>query len=107
MQPHGKTCQWDCLNFDYSGPIDGHDLNALLVDFERQKCLKGPRLLHIITTKGKGLKQAEEQQVKYHAPGRFDPETGELIKGASASEVGPKCDIPEAIFNVGKGSFAQ
>ena len=67
------------LNFDYSGPIDGHDLPAVLKELERLKNKKGPRFLHIITTKGKGLKQAEEDQVKYHAPGKFDKLTGELL----------------------------
>lgn len=67
------------LNFDYSGPIDGHDLPALLTELERQKHLTGPRFLHVITTKGKGLKQAEEDQVKYHAPGKFDKYTGEVL----------------------------
>lgn len=67
------------LNFDYSGPIDGHDLPLLLRELERLKHKKGPRFLHIITTKGKGLKQAEENQVKYHAPGKFDRLTGEII----------------------------
>ncbi|MGV9003006.1 1-deoxy-D-xylulose-5-phosphate synthase [Flavobacterium sp.] len=67
------------LNFDYSGPIDGHDFAALLSELERLKKVKGPKFLHIITTKGKGLQQAEEDQVKYHAPGKFDASTGELI----------------------------
>ncbi|WP_294818635.1 1-deoxy-D-xylulose-5-phosphate synthase [uncultured Flavobacterium sp.] len=67
------------LNFDYSGPVDGHDLPALLKELERQKTVRGPRFLHIITTKGKGLKQAEEDQVKYHAPGKFDRLTGEVL----------------------------
>lgn len=67
------------LNFDYSGPIDGHDLPALLKELERLKHKKGPRFLHIITTKGKGLRQAEEDQVKYHAPGKFDRLTGEVL----------------------------
>jgi len=67
------------LNFDYSGPIDGHDLPALLKELERLKHKKGPRFLHIITIKGKGLKQAEEDQVKYHAPGKFDRLTGEVL----------------------------
>jgi len=67
------------LNFDYSGPIDGHDLPTLLKELERLKHKKGPRFLHIITTKGKGLKQAEEDQVKYHAPGKFDRLTGEIL----------------------------
>ncbi|KAG1652318.1 1-deoxy-D-xylulose-5-phosphate synthase [Nymphon striatum] len=70
---------FECLNFDYTGPIDGHDLNALLTELERLKSVTGPKLLHIITTKGKGLKQAEENQVTYHAPGKFDKETGDLV----------------------------
>ncbi|WP_333877134.1 1-deoxy-D-xylulose-5-phosphate synthase [Flavobacterium sp.] len=68
------------LNFDYSGPIDGHDLPTLIKELERLKKVKGPKFLHIITTKGKGLQQAEEDQVKYHAPGKFDAATGEIIK---------------------------
>lgn len=67
------------LNFDYTGPIDGHDLPALLKELERLKHKKGPRFLHIITTKGKGLRLAEEDQVKYHAPGKFDNITGEIL----------------------------
>ena len=66
------------LNFDYSGPIDGHDLPKLLSELERLKRVKGPKFLHIITTKGKGLQQAEDDQVKYHAPGKFDKTTGEI-----------------------------
>lgn len=69
---------FEALNFDYSGPIDGHDLPLLISELERLKTVKGPKFLHIITTKGKGLKQAEEHQVKYHAPGKFDAKTGEL-----------------------------
>ena len=66
------------LNFDYSGPIDGHDLPKLLLELERLKKVKGPKFLHVITTKGKGLQLAEEDQVKYHAPGKFDAETGKI-----------------------------
>jgi len=66
------------LNFDYSGPIDGHDLPVLIKELERLKKIKGPKFLHIVTTKGKGLQQAEENQVKYHAPGKFDASTGEI-----------------------------
>jgi 1-deoxy-D-xylulose-5-phosphate synthase len=72
------------LNFDYTGPVDGHDLPLLLKELERLKDKKGPKFLHIITTKGKGLKQAEENQVKYHAPGKFDRLTGELLAIADA-----------------------
>lgn len=67
------------LNFDYSGPIDGHDFEALLKELHRLKHKKGPKFLHIITTKGKGMQLAEEDQVKYHAPGKFNPKTGEIL----------------------------
>lgn len=69
---------FECLNFDYSGPVDGHDLGVLLKELGRLKSVRGPKLLHVITTKGKGLKKAEENQVTYHAPGKFDKKTGEL-----------------------------
>jgi 1-deoxy-D-xylulose-5-phosphate synthase len=77
------------LNFDYSGPIDGHDLPGLITELERLKKVKGPKFLHIITTKGKGLQKAEEDQVKYHAPGKFDAATGELVK-QSTENLPPK-----------------
>jgi 1-deoxy-D-xylulose-5-phosphate synthase len=67
------------LNFDYSGPIDGNDIFAVLKELKRLQKIKGPKFLHLITTKGKGLQQAEENQVKYHAPGKFDATTGEII----------------------------
>ena len=66
------------LNINYSGPIDGHDIFGLIQELERLKKVKGPKFLHIITTKGKGLQQAEEDQVKYHAPGKFDALTGKI-----------------------------
>jgi 1-deoxy-D-xylulose-5-phosphate synthase len=67
------------LNFDYSGPIDGNDLFAVLKELKRLQKIKGPKFLHIITTKGKGLQQAEDNQVQYHAPGKFDKITGDII----------------------------
>ena len=69
----------EALNFDYFGPIDGHDLNALIKELRRLKNVKGPKFLHVITKKGKGLQKAEEDQVTYHAPGKFDAKTGELM----------------------------
>ncbi|WP_281235459.1 1-deoxy-D-xylulose-5-phosphate synthase [Flavobacterium gelatinilyticum] len=66
------------LNFNYSGPVDGHDIPLLIKELNRLKKIKGPKFLHIVTTKGKGLQQAEENQVKYHAPGKFDALTGEI-----------------------------
>ena len=77
---------FEALNFNYSGPIDGHDLPLLLSELNRLKTVKGPKFLHIITTKGKGLKQAELHQVKYHAPGKFDAKTGELVAKAGSSQ---------------------
>ena len=70
---------FEALNFDYSGPVDGHDMEALITELERLKTIDGPKFLHVITTKGKGLKQAETDQVKYHAPGKFDASTGNLV----------------------------
>ena len=67
------------LNFDYSGPIDGHNIFEVLKELKRLQKTKGPKFLHIITTKGKGLQQAEDNQVQYHAPGKFDKITGDII----------------------------
>ncbi|MFV0564978.1 MAG: 1-deoxy-D-xylulose-5-phosphate synthase [Flavobacteriaceae bacterium] len=69
----------EALNFDYSGPIDGHDIESIIAELNRLKTVKGPKFLHVITTKGKGLKQAEENQVRYHAPGKFNANTGDII----------------------------
>ncbi|MBX2828630.1 MAG: 1-deoxy-D-xylulose-5-phosphate synthase [Flavobacteriaceae bacterium] len=74
---------FEALNFNYSGPVDGHNLEELLTELERLKNIKGPKLLHVITKKGKGLRQAEEDQVKYHAPGKFDAKTGDLLPKSS------------------------
>ena len=68
------------LNFDYSGPIDGHNLPKLLSELKRLGNIKGPKFLHIITTKGKGLSYAEENQLQFHAPGKFDKLTGKILK---------------------------
>lgn len=67
------------LNFDYTGPIDGHNLPLLIETLNQLKTKDGPQFLHLVTTKGKGLRQAEEDQVKYHAPGKFDPITGDIL----------------------------
>ena len=75
------------MNFRYFGPIDGHDVLHLTEVLNDLKNMPGPKLLHCLTIKGKGFKQAEENQTKYHAPGIFDKETGEII--ASAGPDGP------------------
>ncbi|MDY7394767.1 1-deoxy-D-xylulose-5-phosphate synthase [Aureibaculum sp. 2210JD6-5] len=80
----------EAFHIDYSGPIDGHDLPNLLSELNRLKTVKGPKFLHIITTKGKGLQKAEEDQVKYHAPGKFNAKTGELIAKSGLSQQPPK-----------------
>ena len=66
------------LNIAYTGPIDGNDLGVLVPQLEALKKMKGPRILHIRTTKGKGLEEAEKNQILFHAPGKFDPLTGKL-----------------------------
>jgi 1-deoxy-D-xylulose-5-phosphate synthase len=71
------------MNFRYFGPIDGHDvlyLNRVLNDMKR---IPGPKLLHCITKKGKGFKLAELNQTRYHAPGIFDKNTGEIFRSDS------------------------
>ncbi len=64
------------MGFHYSGPIDGHDLPSLLQVLKTLKTLKGPQLLHVVTTKGKGYDLAEEDQIGYHAVTPFDPAVG-------------------------------
>ena len=76
---------FEALNFNYSGPIDGHDIVNLISELNRLKTIKGPKLLHVVTKKGKGLKQAEDHQVIYHAPGKFNAVTGELINNNKVS----------------------
>lgn len=74
------------LGFRYFGPANGHDVKALVRTLQGLKSIPGPKLLHIITVKGKGLKLAEEYQTTYHAPGKFDPETGRQIKNDSTNQ---------------------
>jgi 1-deoxy-D-xylulose-5-phosphate synthase len=71
---------FEALNFRYFGPIDGHDVLHIVHLLEDLKNIPGPKLLHVITTKGKGFKQAELNQTEFHAPGRFNKETGEIIR---------------------------
>ncbi|MEE1310269.1 MAG: 1-deoxy-D-xylulose-5-phosphate synthase [Bacteroidaceae bacterium] len=67
------------LNIRYFGPIDGHDVVELVATLRQIKNMKGPKLLHIHTVKGKGFQAAEENPTVYHAPGKYDPETGERL----------------------------
>ncbi|MFI3262706.1 MAG: 1-deoxy-D-xylulose-5-phosphate synthase [Rikenellaceae bacterium] len=69
---------FESFGFRYFGTIDGNDLNALLHILESIKNIKGPKLLHIVTKKGKGYEPAESNQTTWHAPGKFDANTGEI-----------------------------
>jgi len=71
------------LGFHYTGPIDGHDMDALVATLKTLKGLKGPQLLHIVTTKGKGYELAEGDQIGYHAVSPFDPAKGMVAKGGA------------------------
>jgi 1-deoxy-D-xylulose-5-phosphate synthase len=68
------------MGFHYTGPIDGHDVEALVATLRTLKKLKGPQLLHVITTKGKGYELAEGDQIGYHAVSPFDPTLGVVSK---------------------------
>ena len=81
------------LGFRYFGPANGHDVKALVKTLQALKSIPGPKLLHVITVKGKGLKLAEEHQTTYHAPGKFDPETGQLIKNDNVRQAPKYQDV--------------
>ncbi len=70
---------FESMGFRYFGPIDGHDIEYLIETLEKVKDLKGPRILHILTKKGKGYLPAEENPTIWHAPGKYNPKTGEQI----------------------------
>src|SRR5699024_6245738 len=63
---------FETLNFHYEGPVDGHHITRLLEAFQKLKKINGPKLLHVQTVKGKGLAEAEKDQIRYHAPGKFN-----------------------------------
>ncbi|RYZ58139.1 MAG: 1-deoxy-D-xylulose-5-phosphate synthase, partial [Chitinophagaceae bacterium] len=71
---------FEALNMRYFGPIDGHNITKLTDTLKDLRNIPGPKLLHIITTKGKGYALAEQDQTKWHAPGLFDKITGEIYK---------------------------
>ena len=68
------------MNIRYFGPFDGHDVKNTVRILQQLKDMKGPKLLHLHTVKGKGFHAAEENAAVWHAPGKFDPETGELLE---------------------------
>lgn len=76
---------FEALGFRYHGPVDGHDLNALLPALERLRDVPGPQFLHVVTVKGHGYAPAEQDPIGFHGVTRFDPVTGELPVPGAAS----------------------
>ena len=72
------------MGLNYIGPIDGHDLHALVKTLENMRDLKGPQLLHVVTRKGKGYAPAEKDPIKWHGPGPFDPASATIFKEKSS-----------------------
>nr|WKN39356.1 1-deoxy-D-xylulose-5-phosphate synthase [Tunicatimonas sp. TK19036] len=81
---------FESLNLRYFGPVDGHDVNHLVSVMEDLKKIPGPKILHCVTLKGKGYLQAEQDQTKWHAPGKFDKLTGEIRKKVYDTPQAPK-----------------
>ncbi len=71
------------MGFNYIGPVDGHDVKALIATLSNVKKLKGPQFLHVVTRKGKGYAPAEADPIKWHGPGPFDPASGKIFKEVS------------------------
>jgi 1-deoxy-D-xylulose-5-phosphate synthase len=72
------------MGFNYIGPMDGHDVKALVATLRNIRKLRGPQLLHVVTRKGKGYPPAEADPIKWHGPGPFDPASGTIFKEQSA-----------------------
>ena len=85
-----QSNMFESLNLRYFGPVDGHDVNHLVHVLNDLKDIPGPKILHCITKKGKGYKLAEEDQTKWHAPGKFDKITGEIRKSVPTEPQAPK-----------------
>ncbi len=78
-----KSNFFESLNFRYFGPVDGHDLKELVRVLRVLRDIEGPKLLHVMTVKGKGYRPAENAQSVWHAPGKFNPETGERVQSSA------------------------
>ncbi len=85
-----KSNLFEALNFRYFGPTDGHDVIRLVKLLRDLKRIKEPKLLHVLTKKGKGLELAEKEPTTYHSPGIFDKKTGEIKKTESNIKLPPK-----------------
>ncbi len=77
------------FGFNYTGPIDGHNIDVLIDTLQNVKRLTGPQFLHVVTRKGQGYKHAEEDPITYHGPGKFDPGVG-IVKAKAAPDARPK-----------------
>jgi len=88
-----KSNLFEAFNFRYFGPVDGHDVVHLTEILGDLKNIPGPKLLHIVTVKGKGFTVAENNQTTYHAPGLFNAETGEIIEDKKCHTLPPKYQI--------------
>jgi 1-deoxy-D-xylulose-5-phosphate synthase len=94
------------MGFNYIGPVDGHDVKALIATLNNVKKLRGPQFLHVVTRKGKGYAPAEADPIKWHGPGPFDPASGKIFKevssGPSYSQVFGQwlCDIAQSDPNI-------
>jgi len=81
---------FESYNFRYFGPVDGHDVERLVKLLKDISNIPGPKMLHTITIKGKGLKLAEANQTQYHSPGKFNKDTGEIIETPCPEKQPPK-----------------
>ncbi|MBL55781.1 MAG: 1-deoxy-D-xylulose-5-phosphate synthase [Flavobacteriales bacterium] len=87
----GTSNLFESFNFRYFGPVDGHDVKHLVKTFKDLKEIPGPKILHVLTKKGKGYKPAESgNQTQWHAPGIFNKDTGEIVKVAPKNPEPPK-----------------
>ncbi len=85
-----QSNMFESMNLRYFGPVNGHDVNQLVKILEDLKDIKGPKLLHVLTKKGKGFELAENDQTTWHAPGLFDKDTGERVSPKSDKPLAPK-----------------
>ncbi len=79
ISANNKPNLFESMGIRYFGPVDGHDIPLLINFLKKTSSVKGPKLLHVVTTKGKGFKKAEQDQTTFHAPGQFDRNTGEIV----------------------------
>jgi 1-deoxy-D-xylulose-5-phosphate synthase len=94
VEEHAKgmitpSTMFEEFGFNYTGPIDGHNVDVLIDTLSNIRQLDGPQFLHIVTRKGQGYKLAEEDPINYHGPSKFDPKIG-IIKAAAAPDAKPK-----------------